>query len=390
MKLEEILIKHFGWTEQEVKEERGILQSIYIKDENKVLEKAKMFRQQFDLTEIEFIKIIKQQPSLLVLTEERVKEKVGFYQNELNLSKSEFIKMLKKLPNLLTFSEETIKQKVKFYQLEFNLNKSEFIKILKISHSLLSYSEESIKAKVRFYQQEFGLNKSEFIKKIKILPSLLHHSEETLKTKAEFYQQEFVLSKSEFNNIFMRSPAIMCYSEEGVKDKVKFYQQEFGVSKEEFIKMIKLHPSLLDLSEASVKEKHIQISNLHIPKSIIVKDPSILTAPTNTLKVRYTILRQVAAREEILLKRGWFMTSQNKTYARLKYLQTKSSDIKLSHIMQAEKPFVDMFGVESKDLMKKYKLTPKAIQQMQEVLKDGEMVDFTSDEQQFINEEYGV
>jgi hypothetical protein len=84
------------------------------------------------------------------------------------------------------------------------------------------------------------------------------------------------------------------------------------------------------------------------------------------------------------------MTSQDKTYARLRYLQGKNNKIKLLQLLQNEKLFVNAYGVESKELMKIYKLTPKAIHKMQEVLEDDEMEEFSEEEKQFINEEYGV
>ena len=317
MKIEKILIKHFEWTEQEVKEKAKSIPSSYFKDEQIALDRAK------------------------------------FYQKEFNLDKAEFIKMLKIFPVLLKYSEESVKLKVEFYQQEFDLDKAEFIKMLKVLPTLLGYSEESVKIKAEFYQQEFNLTKAEFIKMLKVSPTLLGLSEESVKTKAEFYQQEFNL------------------------DKV------------EFIEMLKVLPALLGYSEESVKIKHQQIRDLNIPKSVIIKNPNILAAPTNTLKVRYLILRQVVTREEVLSK-NWFMTSQDKTYARLRYLQSKNTEIKITQILQTEKNFVNVYGVESKELMKKYKLTPEAIREMYEVLGDGEIVGFTEEEKQFIDEEYGV
>ena len=316
MKLEEISIKHFEWTEQEVNS-KGKLILGYIKDGEKALNKAQ------------------------------------------------------------------------FYQQEFDLTREEVIKLFKVFPVLLKLSEESVIAKAEFYQQEFGLDKQEFIKMLKSQPVLLSHSQETIKSKAEFYQREFNLSKTEFIKMLKVLPALLGLTEETIKAKVEFYQQEFDLSRTEFIKMLKVLPALLNYSEDSVKEKHKQILDLHIPKSVIIKNPSILTVPTNTLKMRYIILRQVFTREEILSK-IWYMFNQDKTYARLRYLQTKGYNIKISQLLKGEKLFVDIWGVESKELMKKYKLTPEVIHKMQEVLEDSEIVDFTEEENQFFNAEYGV
>ena len=237
--------------------------------------------------------------------------------------------------------------------------------------------------------KHFEWTEQEVKEKANIILHVTFKDEQKVLDKAKFYQQEFDLSRTDFIKMLKVLPTLLNLSEESVKAKANFYQQEFDLNRAEFIKMLKGLPVLLSLLEESVKEKHKQILDLNIPKSVIIKNPNILTVPTNTLKVRYTILRQVATREDILSK-IWFMTSQDKTYARLRYLQNKSNKIKISHLLQDEKRFVNAYGVESKELMKIYKLTPEAIHKMQEVLEDGEMEEFGEEEKQFINEEYGV
>ena len=127
---------------------------------------------------------------------------------------------------------------------------------------------------------------------------------------------------------------------------------------------------------------------IFIPKRFIISDPRILTAPTNTLKIRYLILRQVAPRVEVLMRKGWFMFSQNKTYARFVYLKGEEDNVKLTQITRGETEFVKVFDVESTDLMKKYKLTQDTIYEMQKVLQEGEMEDFTEKEKIFIDKTY--
>lgn len=152
--------------------------------------------------------------------------------------------------------------------------------------------------------------------------------------------------------------------------------------------MLKLSPALLGYSEDSVKAKHRQIKDLRIPKSILVNQPNILIAPINTLKIRYLILRQVATREEILSKQ-WYLFSQNKTYARLKYLQSISNyKISLNNILLDEKRFKKTFNIDSKKLMEIYKLSPIIIKNMAKNLYQEDKIVFTPEEDDFIEKEY--
>ncbi len=354
MKIEEILIKYFEWTEQEIKEKAIAIQSVNIKDEKIAL------------------------------------NKLNFYQNEFNLRTAEVIKMIKLSPSLLCYSEEGVKTKVEFYQKEFGLDKNQLIKMLKIMPALLSYSEESIKDKIAFYQKEFGISKQDYAMMIKTQPALISYFEETIKAKVIFYQTEFDLTKEEFVKMLKVLPKLLSYSEESIKTKVKLYQKKFDLSKEEFVKMLKILPAMLGYSEESIKAKTKQILDLNISKSIILKEPTMLTVPINNLKVRYIILRQFATREEILLRTGWFMTNQSKSYARLMHLKSKNIKAKISQVLNGEKRFKKAYGVASKDLMKKYKLTPDIIYKMQQVLEVGEISDFTQEENQFIDKEYGL
>ena len=61
---------------------------------------------------------------------------------------------------------------------------------------------------------------------------------------------------------------------------------------------------------------------------------AILAIPKNVLKIRYIILRQVGSREQILSRKNWFMTNQDKTYARLMFLLQSSVKPTISTILK--------------------------------------------------------
>lgn len=63
MKIEEILIKHFGWTQNEIENKFEILNYInYINDEKDVLSKAEFYKKEFDLSDNDFSKMLKNLP----------------------------------------------------------------------------------------------------------------------------------------------------------------------------------------------------------------------------------------------------------------------------------------------------------------------------------------
>ena len=154
--------------------------------------------------------------------------------------------------------------------------------------------------------------------------------------------------------------------------------------------MLKTQPALLSLSDESIKKKHGQIKDLNIPKEALVDGPKILAVPENCLKIRYLILRTVATREEITAKPGAFMTSQNKTYARLVYLTDKTKRrLRLDDLRMDEKTFAKRHGVESEELMEKYKIDLNVIQGLKNAVKNEEMADFNSEEKNYFEKEYG-
>ena len=279
-------------------------------------------------------------------------------------------------------------KKAEFYQKEFDLTKDEFTKMVKTFPTLLGLAEETIKAKAGFYQNEFNLTKTEFIKMIKTSPALLGCLEKSIKTKVKFYQSEFNITKTEFVKMLKTLPALLGLAEETIKEKTDFYQNEFNITRADFIKMIKKLPALLSYSEESVKEKHQQMIDLKLPNNYIVENPNIVIPPVNTLKIRYAILRNVASREEILSKSNWYMTSQDKTYARLVYFLNQKNNVAFNNLFKSETAFEKRYKVSSDDLMKEYKLTESDLMMMLSLVEE-EMAELTKEEKEYIQKEYG-
>ena len=323
-------------------------------------------------------------------SEDSVKNKAEFYKKEFNLRDEDFNKMLKRSPALSGYSEDSVKNKVEFYKKEFNLRDEDFNKMLKTLPALSGYSEDSVKNKAEFYKGEFNLSREDFNKMLKSLPTLLCLSDDSVKNKVEFCKKEFNLSREDFNKMLKRLPTLLSLSEDSIKNKAEFYKGEFNLRDEDFNKMLKTSPALLCYSEDSVREKQKQIRDLGISKEVLVNYPNIFSVPVNCLKIRYLILRLVVARAELLSNPRAFITSQNKTYARLAYLSRESKGkVRLVDLMCGEKRFVKKHGVESKQLMEKYKINKEIIEEFKNIVEEEEKIDFTGEEKKFIEREYG-
>lgn len=84
------------------------------------------------------------------------------------------------------------------------------------------------------------------------------------------------------------------------------------------------------------------------------------------------------------------MSNQDKTYARVAYLKENPEKwLGINRATWGEKFFERAYGVKSENLMKKYKLTPEIIHDLEKVLDEGEMKPFTVSEIEFLENEYG-
>ena len=166
---------------------------------------------------------------------------------------------------------------------------------------------------------------------------------------------------------------------------------QLNYPKAEAINLIKKLPAILCYSEENIKEKHQQILDLSIPKEVLLNKPAMLATPKKTLKIRYFILRAFATRDEILnTSLNWFMTNQNKSYARLMHFYSKNKPkIRLQDVLIDEKRLVERHQVTSDELMKRYPLPKEFIYEVQEKFFEEEGITFSAEEKEFIEKEYG-
>lgn len=163
MNIEEILIKHFGWTEKETEQKIKILEHINIKDEKIALSKAKFYKGEFNLGDEDFNKMLKSLPTLLGLSEDSVKEKRKQIR-DLGISKE----VLVNYPNIIAVPVNCLKIRYLILRLvvaraELLSNPSVFIVSQNKTYARLAYLSRESKGKVRLV--DFIYSEKNFVKK---------------------------------------------------------------------------------------------------------------------------------------------------------------------------------------------------------------------------------
>ena len=159
--------------------------------------------------------------------------------------------------------------------------------------------------------------------------------------------------------MFKTLPTLLGYNNESVLDKVNFYKSTFDLTQTEFNKMLKTSPALLSYNNGSVLDKKKNIDKIGLDKNDIIKNPSILTAPSNSFIFRYMLL-YIDFGNKSFLDTIWYMTSEKKTWARYAYIK-QNERAKPADILYSEKIFQKKYGIESSELMEKFPITKEVV-----------------------------
>lgn len=391
MTIEEILQKHFGWTTKDVlrNRDRFLHMNKDDLDEVDVLNMSEYYKNEFGLSQEELDKMVKANPLMVSYSEQDMSDIMLMYERNFGINKSTFTKMFKTTPSLPGFSAENIQKKMDYYETEFGVDRAQFVKLFKSMPSLITYSRHGVTNKVNFFEREFGVEKEIFAKIFKKMPAIISYSESNITDLADCFGAEFGILPYEFGEIISKQPSLLGYSEDKIKTRAGFYLEEFDINNDQLVSMIKSQPGILTFLEDSVREKHKQIAGLRLTDDYVVDMPDILNAPADVLKLRYTILRQIAEREDIIAQRGWYIPSQNKTYAKVAYMQEIEESPKLRRVLTDDKRFQKTYEVHPDDLVEQYGLTMDVIRDMESVLLPGEIEPYTTREHEFLEREYG-
>ena len=193
----------------------------------------------------------------------------------------------------------------------------------------------------------------------KSLPALLSYNNESVLDKVNFYKSTFDLTQAEFSKMFKTLPTLLSLNNESVLDKANFYMKTFNLTQTEFSKMFKTLPALLGYNNGSVLDKKKNIDKIGLDKNDIIKNPSILTAPSNSFIFRYMLL-YIDFGNKSFLDTIWYMTSEKKTWARYAYIK-QNERAKPADILCDEKKFQKKYGIESNELMEKFPITKEVV-----------------------------
>ena len=235
MRIEEFLVKHFGWTKQQIIAKQKTLSYIHAREEENLIKRG------------------------------------NFFQNVFNLSNHDFKKIVGQLPTLFSLTEQTIHNKHKFFCDEFELSKQEFTTVLKKLPMLLCLKEENIKSKIDFYCKEFGLTRKEFNKMFKSIPSLLSFGENSIKNKIDFYHKSLNLSHDQINQMVKRSPVLLCMKEESIQKKLTQFV-DLKITADEIVK----NPKLLTIPENTLKIRYLLLRQIANKSAILASNTLII------------------------------------------------------------------------------------------------------------------
>lgn len=172
MKLTEVLVKYFGWTEAEANSKERALKNYTVPTEQEVLDRVNAYKIKLNLDDDEFLYILNEFPALLTYESSAIKSKIDDYIKEFNFTQTEFTNIFKKYSRIMSISPKTAKHKAEIYRNAFGFTldefKDEFKQIFKERPNIIGSSEDTI---ILMASKIFnlGITKEDIIANSKIL-----------------------------------------------------------------------------------------------------------------------------------------------------------------------------------------------------------------------------
>lgn len=383
-----ILIENWGFSPEEVSSKQFQIKKLGEISNEYIEEKAKFYENEYGISHDEFLKIIHVFPSTISLSQQYVLGKFEFYKKTFGFTKQSFKKMIKNGANAISYSEENILDKFHNLQKQFGISASEYGRMIVATPSLIGISYDMFKERETLYIEHFGLTRDEFKKLLLHDAFIFRPANETILQKEEFFRKNFGFKKNDFVKLLKQNPCLLCYSEDSILQKANFIANEFNLSKDQACDAIKNWSTILSLSPESLHAKNKILQEIGIDPSFVCYDPKIVSAPEKSLKARYIIARSVATDEELFSKKAWYMTNQNKVFARLQYLKSIKHKVKIGDLYQEEKQFEQYYGIDSESLIKVYRLDSENLQNLLEQfnLHSDKKIKLSKAELDYINE----
>lgn len=271
--------------------------------------------------------------------------------------------------------------------------------IKKVLSKFTTRDLQLIQQKVADYQTMFRVDERTVVKMITFFPSMLScdvtsDSPTSIQSKIRDFQKLLHTDEQAVLKMCVTYPVMLGLDTAGdgptsVKSKIKNYQALLQTDEKTVTQMIVAGPQLLCLdtvsdSPTSVKTKIKKITEvmpLEKLRACGADFQAIFTVPAQAFKVRYMLAENMDVTQSFL-RRGGFMTSQSKVWARYCYLNRHPGVFNLNNVYTNEKMFTKRFGVASVDLMQKYPLDRAAVTQIEQVyyIKTGHQI--TLDQQE--------
>lgn len=160
-------------------------------------------------------------------------ESADFLKEHFNLSDDEFIKLLKKFPGIVSNSKQTLKERIDSYTKLLGLeNQPEIFREVYLKYPImLALPESNFHDKHRLYAINFGIDLDKLKYIIVQNPQLLGECNDTIVLKAREYIKGLNIASFQFGKMINKNSRILVYSQDSIADKCKKVV-EFGLVKE--------------------------------------------------------------------------------------------------------------------------------------------------------------
>ena len=278
--------------------------------------------------------------------------------------------------NLKVLDINTLKDRQDYYLNTLKISKENFSRMLNQSITLLLHDiNVTVPTKIKNLKEILDTDDDEIVTQmITRLPSILGYDLSTdgknsVRAKMEFYKTTFDISNEKLISWIKRSPCILGYdcfssSPTSVLSKVSYYQKLFGTTQKETTDIIANVPLLLDFDcnsngKTSLKNKVRVINSLGLTNGYIASHAQILVAPADSIKFRYMLFSTVLEPEKFINSK-WFGVSEQKVYARIKYLKAINESIKVTTLINGNQ------NIQTERIVEKYPLNEKAVQKIED------------------------
>lgn len=383
-----ILIENWGFTPEEVSAKQFQIKKLGDISNDYIEEKAKFYEDEYGISRDEFIKIFRVFPSTVSLTPKYVQNKFEFYKNKFGFTKQNFKQIMRHGANAISYSEEKILEKFHYFQKYYGISATEFGKIVLATPSLIGLSSQMFKERELLYLDHFNFSRDEFKKILLHKAFVFRPSNESILQREEFFLKTLGMKKKDFTKVIKQNPSLLCYSENSILQNINFIASEFDLSKEQTCHVIKTWSTILSLSPESLHAKKQILEEIGVDPNVITHDPKIVSAPEKSLKARYLLARCIAPEDDVFSKKAWYMTNQNKVYARLQFLKSLNHKVTLNDVYQEEKQFQKYYGISSETLMDTYRLDEETLLGLLDKFKihDTKKLNFSKEELDYILE----